>query len=310
MKKAFLQLHGAILLAGLTGILGKLILLSEGYLVWYRMALSTLIFFTAYRLSKSYHLPNRKDLIKMLGIGTLLSLHWILFFGSIKYSNVSVAVTCYSAVGFFTSLFEPLINRHKIDPVEVFLGLLVICGIYLIFNFHPEFKKGIIFGIGCAIIGSVFPVLNKNMLKHYRPLTLNSFEMLGGTLALLLILPLYFIFFQAGYAIPTANDWLWLIILTVFCTFYAFQLSMKALEKLSPFTNNLSYNLEPIYSVILAFIIFKENQFLGAGFYYGFSLIIFAVFLQTIRVGNQHRQRRKNSPRTSSVVDEKELCSP
>lgn len=289
MKKAFLQLHGAILLAGFTGILGKLIHLHEGYLVLYRLILSALLLFFILKISKSFSIPGRKGLWQLLGTGVIVSLHWVTFYGSIKYSNVSVAVTCYSAVGFFTSLMEPAIDRRRIDPAEVGLGLLAICGIYLIFNFYPEFKTGIIFGLISAWFASIFPILNKKLLNVYNSRILNFYEMTGGALALCFILPVYMQFFPAAYALPTLSDSLWLLVLAGVCTVYAFDLGLQALHKINAFTVNLSFNLEPVYSVILAFIIFKENQFLGTGFYLGFGLIILAIVLQMARFINKHK---------------------
>lgn len=289
MRKAFLQLHAAIILAGFTGILGKLIQLNEGYLVLYRMIMSALIILGIFLITKTFYLPRTKSVLKLMGIGAIVALHWISFYGSIKYSNVSVSVTCLSAIGFFTSFIEPLINQRRIDWVEVALGILAICGIYLIFNFYPEYKTGIIFGIISAFLASIFPILNKRMLREYTPRVLNFYEMAGGAVALCVILPIYLQFFPAGYAVPTASDWFWLIILSAFCTVWAFNLGLQALKEISPFTVNLSYNFEPVYSIIMAFIIFKENQFLGAGFYAGFTLILLAVSLQMLRVRNEKR---------------------
>ena len=259
MKKAFLQLHAAIILAGFTGILGKLIELHEGWLVLYRMAFSALILLVILLLTRRFYVPSRRNVFQLLGIGAIISLHWVTFYGSIKYSNVSVSVTCLSSIGFFTSLFEPLIRRRQIDFGEVGLGLLAICGIYLIFNFYPEFKTGIIFGMISAMLASIFPILNKKLVYVYRTSLLNFYEMSGGVIALIFLLPVYLHFFPADYYIPTLPDFLWLLVLAGLCTVFAFNLSLQALQKLSAFTVNLSFNFEPVYSVIMAFIIFKEN---------------------------------------------------
>lgn len=290
MKKAFIQLHVAILLAGFTAILGKLIELNEGYLTVYRMFLSAVILGVILYFKKNLHFFSAKNTLKMLGVGAIISLHWLTFYGSIKYSNVSVSVTCLSAIGFFTSFFEPLINRRRIDLLEVLLGLLAIAGVYLIFNFYPEFKTGIIFGIISAMLASLFPIINKKLLETYSPNTLTFFEMSGGVLVMCCLLPFYFYFFPAKYFIPTLSDFLWLLVLAGVCTVFAFYLSLNSLKKLSAFTTNLSYNFEPVYSIILAFIIFKENKFLGPGFYYGFTLIILAVSLQMLRVYHDRKK--------------------
>lgn len=284
MKKAFLQLHIAVILAGFTAILGKLIELNEGYLTLYRMALSAVILAAYLYIRKEFQILSARQILKLLGVGGIIALHWVSFYGSIKYSNVSVSVTCLSSIGFFTSLFEPIIMRRRIDIVEVLLGMLAIAGVYLIFNFYPEYKLGIIFGITSAMIASLFPVFNKQLLNTISPNNVTLYEMAGGALALCLILPFYFKFFPAAYYIPTSSDWLWLLVLAGICTVFAFNLSLNSLKHISAFTTNLTYNFEPIYSVLLAFIIFKENKFLGPGFYYGFALILLAVSLQMLRV--------------------------
>ena len=290
MKKAFLQLHVAILLAGFTAILGKLIMLNEGYLTLYRMVISAFTLGLILLIRKTFAKVPRKRILEMMGVGCIVALHWVTFYGSIKYSNVSVSVTCLSAIGFFTSIFEPIIMRRRFDIMEMLLGLLAIAGIYLIFNFYPEYKLGIIFGIISAMLACLFPIFNKSFLKSVKPVMVTFYEMSGGVLALFVILPFYFHFFPAPYFIPTTSDFLWLLVLSWACTVFAFILSLNALKHISAFTTNLSYNFEPIYSIILAFIIFKENQFLGPGFYMGFTLIILAVTLQMMRV---YKDRRK-----------------
>ena len=233
-----------------------------------------------------------KNTLTLFGVGAIISLHWVSFYGSIKYANVSVSVTCLSTIGFFTSLFEPLIRRRRVDFVEVFLGMLAIAGVYLIFNFYPEYKTGIIFGIISAMLACLFPILNKTLLNRFSPNTVTLYEMSGGFIALCFILPIYLQFFPASYFIPTSTDWLWLLILAGVCTVFAFNLSLHALRHISAFTTNLTYNFEPVYSIILAFIIFKENKFLGPGFYFGFALILLAVSLQMVRIYQERRKER------------------
>jgi drug/metabolite transporter (DMT)-like permease len=292
LKKAFLQLHFAVILAGFTAILGKLITLNEGLLTAYRMLLTVIILAIILFFKKQLKKLSWKNTLTLFGVGAIISLHWVSFYGSIKYSNVSVSVTCLSTIGFFTSLFEPLIRRRRVDFVEVFLGMLAIAGVYLIFNFYPEYKTGIIFGIISAMLACLFPILNKTLLNKFSPNTVTLYEMSGGFIALCFILPVYLQFFPAAYFIPTSTDWLWLLILAGVCTVFAFNLSLQALKHISAFTTNLTYNFEPVYSIILAFIIFKENKFLGAGFYFGFALILFAVSLQMVRVYQERKKGR------------------
>ena len=292
MKKAFLQLHFAVILAGFTAILGKLITLNEGLLTAYRMLLTVVILAIILLFKKQLKKLSWKNTLTLFGVGAIISLHWVSFYGSIKYANVSVSVTCLSTIGFFTSLFEPLIRRRRVDFVEVFLGMLAIAGVYLIFNFYPEYKTGIIFGIISAMLACLFPILNKTLLNRFSPNTVTLYEMCGGFIALCFILPIYLQFFPASYFIPTSTDWLWLLILAGVCTVFAFNLSLHALKHISAFTTNLTYNFEPVYSIILAFIIFKENKFLGPGFYFGFALILLAVSLQMVRIYQERRKER------------------
>jgi drug/metabolite transporter (DMT)-like permease len=292
LKKAFLQLHFAVILAGFTAILGKLITLNEGLLTAYRMLLTVVILAIILFFKKQLKKLSWKNTLTLFGVGAIISLHWESFYGSIKYANVSVSVTCLSTIGFFTSLFEPLIRRRRVDFVEVFLGMLAIAGVYLIFNFYPEYKTGIIFGIISAMLACLFPILNKTLLNRFSPNTVTLYEMSGGFIALCFILPIYLQFFPASYFIPTSTDWLWLLILAGVCTVFAFNLSLHALKHISAFTTNLTYNFEPVYSIILAFIIFKENKFLGPGFYFGFALILLAVSLQMVRIYQERRKER------------------
>ena len=248
------------------------------------MLLTVIILAVILIFRKQLQILSWKNTITLFAVGTIISLHWVSFYGSIKYSNVSVSVTCLSTIGFFTSFFEPMIRRRRVDWVEVLLGILAIAGVYLIFNFYPEYKTGIIFGIISAMLASLFPIINKKLLERFSPNTVTLYEMSGGFIALCFILPVYLQFFPAQYFLPTSSDWLWLLILSGICTVFAFNLSLKALKHISAFTTNLTYNFEPVYSILLAFLIFKENKFLGGGFYFGFALILLAVSLQMVRV--------------------------
>jgi drug/metabolite transporter (DMT)-like permease len=291
MKKAFIQLHIAVFLAGFTAILGKLIGLNEGLLVWYRLLLTVVILGGLMYFKKQLEIISLKEAMKILGVGLIVAIHWVSFYGSVKYGNVSIAVVTLSAAGFFTAFFEPLIIRRPLVPLEVILGLLSIAGIYIIFDFHPQYKTGIIFGIISAIGSSLFPIFNKQLLVKHTPSTLTLYELGGGLLVLSLLVPFYLGVFPAAYYLPTAADWFWLVILASVCTVLCFDLQLNALKKISPFTANLAYNLEPVYGIILAFIFFKENKELNAQFYLGVLLIIIAVVFQTGRVWYDKRTK-------------------
>ncbi|MFT3981057.1 MAG: DMT family transporter [Ferruginibacter sp.] len=280
MKKAFIQLHTAVFLAGFTGILGKLINMSEGMLVWWRIVL-TILFLAAWLLAtKQMEKISFRSFVRISLVGLLVAIHWLLFYGSIKYANVSVAVVCFSATGFFTALFEPVILRKPISWVEFLLGLLTMAGIYIIFDFHPNYKLGIIFGILAAVGSALFPIFNKQLIRTVKPTTLTFYEFTGGLIWLSLLLPFYHRMFPANYYWPTASDWLWLLLLSLFCTVIMFMLQLNALKKISAFTSNLSFNLEPLYSIIMAFIFFKEGNLLHREFFIGLGMIVLAVVLQ------------------------------
>jgi drug/metabolite transporter (DMT)-like permease len=290
MKKALVQLHIAVFLAGFTAILGRLITLNEGLLVWFRLLITVIILGTIMFFKKQLISIPFKDLLKIIGTGTIVALHWVTFYGSVKYANISVALVCFSASGFFTAFFEPLLTKAKISFIELGLGLIAIAGIYIIFDFHPQYTAGIIFGMVSAIGSAIFPIFNKKLLLTYSPKILTLYELGGGLMALTLLVPFYLMLFPASYYLPTAYDWLLLVILAWLCTVISFELQLSALKKLSAFTASLTYNLEPVYGIILAFIFFRENENLKPAFYLGVSLILLAVVLQMLRIRRQHRQ--------------------
>ena len=284
MRKPFLQLHAAVFLAGFTGILGRLIELNEGWLVWYRLLIASLTLWVLNFFFSKIQRLSARDWLLITGTGCIAALHWVTFYGSIKYANVSVAVVCFSAIGFFTAIFEPVILRKKIQWTECMLGLLAIAGIGIIFHFDPQYKTGILIGLLSAMLGSLFTIFNGRFVQRLPVETVTLYELTGGWLCLSLLLPLYLQLSPATTWIPTWSDWAWLLVLSWICTVLAFYLSMNALKKISAFTVNLSFNLEPLYTIILAFILFRENRELSSGFFIGLALIVLSVLLQTLKV--------------------------
>lgn len=290
MKKAFISLHAAIFLAGFTGVLGRLISLNEFMLVWYRLLLTVLTLGVILWLRRSFTKKPSGSLLPVFGVGVVVALHWVAFYGSIKYANVSIALVCFSTLGFFSALLEPFLLDKKISYSELVLGMISIAGVYLIFHFDTRYKTGITFGVISAILAALFTVLNKKVLEKHDASNVAFIEMTGGFIMLSLLMPFYLSFFHLHVELPRAADWLWLIILSWLCTVLAFYLSLSALKHISPFTVNLSYNLEPVYGIALAFIIYKENKDLGKSFYTGLLLIIIAVVLQMIKVYYRNRE--------------------
>src|SRR5450432_65555 len=284
MKKAFIQLHTAVFLAGFTGILGRLITLNEGLLVWWRLLISSVTMWILFLAAKRIEKITAADLIKIAGVGLIAALHWVSFYGAIKYANVSVALICFSSVGFFTALFEPLMFKTKFKPAELLLGLLVIAGIYIIFHFDSRYKTGIVIGVISAMLGAIFPICNRRLMQRMNAETLMTYELTAGFVVLSLLLPFYLQKFPASHSLPSAHDWLWLLFLSWVCSVWAFLLSANALKKISAFTVNLTYNLEPVYGIILAFVLYRENLELKSSFYIGLLFILSAVAIQTIKV--------------------------
>lgn len=289
MKKAFIQLHIAVFLAGFTAVLGRLITLNEGLLVWYRLLITVFTLAIILFLRKEFVKYPIKDLLRMAGVGGIIAFHWVTFYGSVKYGNISVALVCLSAAGFFSSLLEPLILQRKIIIPELLLGLMAIAGIYIIFDFHPQFKLGIVYGILAALGAAVFPIFNKQLVEKFSPRTLTFYELGGGLLILTLLLPLYLSQTAAPYYIPTLSDAGWLLVLALLCTVVCFDLQLRALQKISAFTCNLMYNLEPLYGIILAFVFFGEGKMFHNEFYIGVALIMLAIVLQMYRIGRQKK---------------------
>lgn len=270
-------MHVAILLWGFTAILGKLISMDEGLLVWYRMLLSTIATFIYLIATKKQQLLPLKELLRIAGIGTVITLHWITFYGAIKASNVSIAISCFSSIALFTALLDPLINRKLPKFTEVLLGIGVMTGIYIIFSVQQFYLKGIVLSLASAFLASLFTILNKTMGDKHDPAVLTFYELGTGFLILTFGLPIWFSFNETSFSIPGFRDFMSLLVLSVFCTTFAFTLSLHALKKLDAFTMNLSVNLEPLYSIILAIVIFNEDEMLNTGFYIGSLIILGAV---------------------------------
>ena len=297
MKKSFLHLHIAILLAGFTGVLGKLITLNEGLLVWYRLLITGATLWILMTLTKKIQSLSPKQILRISGIGFLSALHWVFFYASIKYANVSVGLVCLSAVGFFSSILEPVINRVRINLIELIFGILSIFGIYLIFHFDTHYKTGIILGVISSFFAALFPILLKLTMRQINMQTVLTWQMTGGFLALSLVMPFYLKAFPVASVIPSLSEFLWLLVLAWLCSVVAFQFSMDALKKLSAFTVSLSYNLEPLYGILMAFIFFKENKTLNQGFYLGLTVICLTLILHMFLLRRTHRKNRLlNSP--------------
>lgn len=215
-------------------------------------------------------------------VGVVATAHWVTFYGSIKYANVSIGLVCFSSIGFFTALFEPLLLRSPFRWTELFLGALTLLGIYLIFHFDTQYKTGILLGMISSVFASLFPIWNRFFLRTTSSTQLLAWQQLGGFIFLTAILPIYLCYSTIGTNMPSLSDWGWLLFLVGGCSVWAFHLSAAALKKLSAFTVNLSYSLEPLYGILLAFLLFREDKMLHPGFFVGTTIILAALALHAV----------------------------
>lgn len=284
MKETFIKLHLSILLAGTTGLFGRFITLNEGLLVWYRMILAFVMLWGILAIQHKVRLLSGKEALKVCGVGMLLALHWVMFYGSIKASNVSIGVVCFALVGFFTAFLEPLINRHRVSWREVLFSVFTLSGIILIFHFDTRYRLGIGMGIVSSLLAALFTVTNKKVSGRHPASTLLLYEMGGGIIGISLLLPVYLSFFPVSALLPGLSDFVYLLVFASCCTVLLYLLQIQVLKQMSAFTVNLSYNLEPVYSIIFAMILFAEAKELSYAFYAGVGLIILSVVLQTVSV--------------------------
>ena len=280
-NKGFLLLHLSVFIAGFTGVLGRLIELDSAVLVWHRMAWAAALMALFLLFRKELKHYKFQDICEMGGVGVLLCLHWVFFYASIKASNVSIGVVCFSLVGFFTALFEPIINKHKFSTSEFLFSILTVCGVYLIFHFDTRYRLGIVFGIISSALYALFAIANQHVGKRYEAKNMLFWEMIGGLVVLSAILPIYNYFIPVGKLMLTGLDYPYMAFMVVVCTIGLCLLQIIVLQKIDAFTVNLTYNLEPVYSIILAMLIFDEYQELNFSFILGIALIIISVVLQT-----------------------------
>ncbi len=281
-RKGFIQLHLSVLLAGFTGLFGKLITLNEVDIVWYRMLFTTSILLVFTGLPK----VTLRKFIQLSGCGALLGLHWMLFYGSIKASNVSIGVICFSLVGFFTAICEPLILKRRFSWMELLLSCITVAGVMCIFSFDTRYRYGIMIGIVSSLVCALYVIYNKKASVSVRSRDVLMSQMSGGLIVVSCIIPLYLMVFpssQAVVVIPEGSNLWFMLCHALFCTVGMYLLQIQALKRLSAFTVNLSYNLEPCYTIILAFLIFGEGREVNFSFYLGITLIVLSVLLQTLR---------------------------
>lgn len=283
-KRAYLELHIAVILYGFTAILGDLIDLPALLIVWWRVLLASFSFFVLIKNKKAISKMPRKLVLSYMGIGVLVGLHWICFYGSIKLANASVALVCMATTSLFTSFFEPFIMKKKLAPLEIFLGLLVIPAMMLIVNnLRADMIIGVWVGLLSAALAAMFASLNKKYIEESDPITISFLELGAAWLFLSIIMPFFFSHNPAAsFWPPTVLDWIYMLVLVLLCTTLAYLLSLKVLKYISAFASNLVINLEPVYGIVLAIVILQEHKELNGNFYLGVLMILSIVLAYPI----------------------------
>ena len=274
----YLELHFIVLLWGFSAVLGKLITIPPIELVFYRVLLSTIFLaLLMWRMNLTFKIPT-SSIWMILGNGVLIAGHWITFFASARVANVSISLAGFATIAWWTSILEPLILKKKFRWYEMILGLVMVGGLYIIFRFQFNHAWGLTLGIISAFLGALFTVLNGKFTNKYNHYTITFYEMVGATLSIALIFPIYAGLTSDGLQlVPQPLDWVYILILALVCTVYAYSISVELMKRISAFAINLTVNLEPVYGIILALIILGESERMTADFYVGALIILGSV---------------------------------
>lgn len=278
---SYLHLHLIVFIWGFTAVLGALITLDAMPLVWFRMFFAT-FFIGIYIYFKKIPIQiETKVIVKLIFAGLIIAMHWFTFFEAIKVSNISVTLACLSTGAFFTSILEPIFFKRKVIWYEVLFGLIVIAGLYLIFQVEGEYVYGIILALTSAFLSASFSIINGKFAKVYNPSVISFYELGGGVLFFTLFIALKGNFSPSFFQI-SVSDFMWLLVLSTVCTAYAFIASVGVMKYISPYTVMLTINLEPIYGIILALLVFGEKEQMNSSFYIGACIILSTVILNGI----------------------------
>jgi drug/metabolite transporter (DMT)-like permease len=295
-KKAYLELHFAVLLFGLTAILGDLIDLSSPILVWWRVLITSISLLFIVKIARMFTQVPKIYIWRFLGIGVIVALHWICFYGSIKLANASIAVLCMATTSFFTSVIEPLFLRKRFIWIDFLFGLLIVPGMFLIVNASPTgFHLGIWIGLLAAALAAAFATLNKKYIHTARPLQITFLEMVSALVFISLLLPWLLNMPEIGAFWPAREDWIYVLILSLLCTTLPYALAVRALHSLSAFASNIVFNMEPVYGVVLAWLILGDHKDLQPAFYLGTAWIIGIVFAYPLARKRLTAYRSKSS---------------
>jgi drug/metabolite transporter (DMT)-like permease len=290
--KNYLHLHLLVFIAGFTAILGELISINAISLVWFRMSMAGILMFIYIKIKKIKLKVNPKSIIKFSIAGIFIALHWITFFESINQSTVSIALAMFSTGAFFASLIEPLFYKRRVIWYEILFGIIVVIGVWIITSTEFKYLSGIILGILSALFISMFAVINGKLVEQNSATVISFYEFISGVIFISIFIALFRGGFDITFFSLSTNDWFYLFILASVCTAYAFIAAVHVMKHISPFTVVLTFNLEPIYGIVLAIILFPKAEKMSVEFYIGASLIISTVILNGI-LKNSRKQKAK-----------------
>ncbi|WP_138434724.1 DMT family transporter [Winogradskyella algicola] len=293
--KDYLHLHFLVFIAGFTAILGKEISAGATAIVWYRMVIAAILMFVYIKIIKLNITVSRKTILKFSAAGVIIALHWITFFESIKQSNVSIALAMFSSGAFFASFIEPIFFKRRILVYEIGFGLIVILGVFLITSSELKYINGIILGLLSALFSTLFAVINGRFIERYNATVISFYEFISGVIFLSLFIHFSGIHFNEQFFKLSQSDWIYIFILASICTAYAFIGAVEVMRHISPFTVILTYNLEPIYGIILALFLFPETEKMSPQFYLGAALIISMVLLDALLKNYKTRKQKKDA---------------
>lgn len=285
--KDYLNLHFMVFLWGFTAILGKLISIPAVEMVFYRTLLSAIGMAGLMMIRRETFSVSGSDLTKLFFTGWVVGAHWLTFFLAVKISNPSTALVGFATCSLWAALLEPIVKKQKVQIVEVLLGAMVVAGLYIIFSFDFQYPLGLLLGILSGITVAVFGVINSLLVRRIASTAITFYEMVAAGIGLAIAMT-----FIPGelHLRPSLIDWLWIAILALVCTVYAYSIAIELMKRLSVFFIQLTLNLEPVYGIILALIIFGEKEVMGASFYIGTLMILGAVMLYPLlkkRFANQ-----------------------
>lgn len=293
---SYLHFHLIVFIWGFTAVLGALISIDSVPLVFFRMGLASIFIYTYIRFKKINITLSRKTFYGFALAGVIIALHWLTFFGAIKVANVSVTLACMSTGAFFTALLEPLFYKRKFIWYELVFGLVVVIALYIIFEVQPEYTLGIILALISAFLSAVFTLINGKFVHKHNPTKISFYELLIGTIFIVgyLAFAKADTFFSSSFFKLSSNDWIYLFILASVCTAYAFIASVKVMQHLSPYTIMLTINLEPVYGILLAFLVLGDNEKMQPEFYYGALLIVAVVIANGILKNRETFVKKKS----------------